>query len=185
MDTLLAQRQRDRTVITISEIQTVANCSGPETLKFTPFDCAPADTINRQQPISSLITKLFRLGGPLNIAGLVVPVYIYSIQRMFSRRSISDARQKFTKRGKAKFYSAAAIQFVRRFLGIFTSTFGLIKRFVFGRLATALWRCVGRPVHGIVTLNSHIGSYLAGMIGPYQIRVWAAHLILLDQEVAV
>lgn len=69
-------------------------------------------TIEDAPTVTALILNLFILSRPFNVAGLVVPVIVDTVQAVNRRRAWAKCSDEFFNAGESEFDAAPAVPFV-------------------------------------------------------------------------
>lgn len=112
----------------ISLVNQICGCAG----FFRPFDDRFGHAADVQQFIISTISALFFRGRPFDVFFLVIPVRIYSLDRMIRTRSFADRLKEFFKILEKKFNAATAVNCITAVSRRFATGFRITVSPVFG-----------------------------------------------------
>lgn len=143
MRAAVAQFRTKRAVAAPAEATTAVNALGWDAQQFGPNGYRVLLAVYLYYYVIRTVALLFPLGRPADIPGLVMAVYVDSIQGVLGAGPTTDGGQKLLERGKAKLDATSAVQGVRPIRLICAAVFGRAKRPHFGRRAAALKLMVG------------------------------------------
>jgi hypothetical protein len=144
----------EATRVALTRFMATVNSSFRDAQNLRPFDGGLRSSIKGKPNVPSFIPPLFVVRCPSHIAGLVVTVTIFAIERVMRGWLETHFRKELLKRIKAKFNTPAAVDVVSTILGVITPLLSRCKGPVFRRTAHA----VRSSYSGIVLASARLCS---------------------------